>query len=125
MPLNNKQIRERVTKMNSAWAQGAPAVTFKGITQAAFQAEIQGAAADDQAIDDMEAQLKMKRTARDERYRGINDKSINVRDGVEGHADFGPDHPLYEAMGFVRTSDRKSGLTRKKTEPPKTEPAKS
>ncbi len=121
MPLNNKQVRERVTKMNSAWAQGAPTVTFRGITQAAFQADIQGAAADDQAIDEMEAQLKMKKTARDERYKKLNNNSNSVRDGVEGHSDFGPDHPIYEAMGFVRTSDRKSGLTRKKTEP---EPAK-
>ena len=119
MPLNNKQIRERVTKMNNAWEQGAPAVTFKGLTQAAFQTEIQGAAADDQEIDELEAQLRMQKTARDERYKRINDISVKVRDGVEGHADFGPDHPLYEAMGFVRTSDRKSGLTRKKTEPAK------
>ena len=117
MANRNKEIRERVTKMNNAWAQGAPTATFKGITQAAFQADIQGAAAADQEIEDMEAQLKMKKAARDERYRKLNDNSIKVRDGVEGHADFGADHPLYEAMGFVRTSARKSGLTRKKTEP--------
>lgn len=117
MPLNNKQIRERVTKMNNAWAQGAPAVVFSGITQAAFQAEITGAADDDQEIADLEAQLKLKKTARDEGYKRINNTSNKVRDGVEGHADFGPNHPIYETMGFVRTSDRKSGLTRKKTGP--------
>lgn len=118
MPLNNKQIRERVTKMNNAWAQGARDAVFKGIKQADFQADIQGAAAADQEIADLEAQVKLKKTARDERYKTINDNSIKVRDGVEGHTDFGPDHPLYEAMGFVRTSERKSGLTRKKSKPP-------
>ena len=119
MPLNNKQIRERITKMNNTWAQGAATAVFGGITQTAFQAEITGAAADDQGLADLEAQLKMKKTARDERYRRISDTSNKVRDGVEGHADFGPDHPIYGAMGFVRTSERKSGLTQKKHQPPK------
>lgn len=118
MPLNNKQIRERVTKMNNAWKQGADTITFNGITRTAFDADIQGALAEDQEIDDMEAQVKLKKNARDDRWRRIGDNSIKVRDGVEGHPDFGGDHPLVEAMGFVRTSERKSGLTRKKDQPP-------
>ncbi len=117
MPLTNKQIRERATKMSNAWAQGAPDVVFKGITRVSFNAALQAAAADDQEIADMEAQIRLKRTARDEKYQAISANTTNVRDGVEGHADFGGDHPLIEAMGFVRTSDRKSGLTRKKTPP--------
>jgi hypothetical protein len=117
MPLNNKQIRERVTKMSNAWAQGAADAVFKGITRTAFDADIQAAAADDQEIADLESQIRMKRTARDEKYKNLNDDSIKVRDGVEGHADFGSEHPIYKAMGFVRPSDRKSGLTRKKTPP--------
>ena len=117
MPLNNKQVRERVSKMSNAWAQGAPNATFKGIARATFDADIQAAAADDQEIADMDAQIRMKRTARDEKYKKLSDDSIKVRDGVEGHADYGSEHPIYEAMGFVRPSDRKSGLTRKKTGP--------
>jgi hypothetical protein len=117
MPLNNKQIRERVTTMSNAWSQGAPTATFKAITHAGFQADIQAASAADQEIADMEAQIKMKKTVRAEKYKKLNDDSVDIRDGVEGHADFGPDHPIYAAMGFVRTSERKSGLTRKKTSP--------
>jgi hypothetical protein len=120
VPLNNKQVRERVEKMNSAWAQGASSIPFGGITQTAFEGEITGVAADDQEIANLQAQVKMKQTARDERYKRINGMSIKVRDGVEGHADFGPNHPIIDAMGFVRTSDRKSGLTQKKTGPPAT-----
>ncbi|HEV7473431.1 MAG TPA: hypothetical protein VGN90_05225 [Pyrinomonadaceae bacterium] len=119
MPLNNKQIRERITKMSNAWEQGASTVTFMGIARDTFQANIQAAAAADQEVADIEAQLKMKRTARDEKYKQVNDESIKVRDGVEGHADFGSNHPIYAAMGFVRPSDRKSGLTKKKTGPAK------
>jgi hypothetical protein len=103
--------------MNSAWAEGAPTVTFKGITQAAFQSDIQAAAAADQEIAALEAQLKMKKATRDERYRALSDSSVKVRDGVEGQEDYGLEHVIYEAMGFVRPSDRKSGLTRKKNQP--------
>ena len=38
--------------------------------------------------------------------------------GVKGDPDFGEDSDLYEAMGYVRKSERKSGLTRKKKTPP-------
>lgn len=119
MPARNKQIRERVTKMNIAWAQGAANVPFNGITQTGFQDDIEAAAAEEQAIADLEAQLKMKRAALDSRYKKLSDDSIRVRDGVEGDQNFGPDHPLIEAMGFVRASERKSGLTRKKETPTK------
>ena len=122
MANRNKEIRERATKINNAWKQGAADAVFKAITQPVFQTELNGAVADEQEIATMEAQVKMKKTALEERYKRISDKSIDVRDGVEGHPDFGSNHPLYDAMGFVRTSDRKSGLTRKKTG---AEPAKS
>jgi hypothetical protein len=108
--------------MNNAWKQGDDTAVFKAITQSAFQTELDGAATDEQQIADMEAQVKMKKTALEERYKKISKLTNDVRDGVEGHADFGNDHPLYDAMGFVRSSDRKSGLTRKKGDP---EPDKS
>ncbi|HMG71928.1 MAG TPA: hypothetical protein VK582_00390 [Pyrinomonadaceae bacterium] len=117
MAVNCKKIRERVTKMNTAWAQSAPTVAFKGITQTAFQAKIQAAAAVDQQYADLLAQAKMKADERDRLYQNLSDDSVNIRDGVEGHEDFGPDHSIYETMGFTRVSQRKSGLTRKKKQP--------
>lgn len=115
----NKVIRERVTRMSTAWAQGAPSVKFRGITQPGFQAEIQAVAAEEQELADMEAAVSMKRISIENRYKKLAEDSNNIREGVEGHEDFGPDHPIIEAMGFVRASDRKSGLTRKKNQPPK------
>jgi hypothetical protein len=122
MPVNVKKIRERVTRMSSAWAQGASTVNFKGIKRTDFQAAIQAAAALDQEIADMEAQIGMKKDQRDKMYADLNTDSVKVRDGVEGHEDFGTDHPIVEAMGFVRESTRKSGLTRKKASSPKPNP---
>ena len=47
-----------------------------------------------------------------------DDKALEIIEviveGVIGHEDFGKDSALYEALGFVRKSQRKSGLTRKK-----------
>jgi len=100
--------------MNTAWAQGAQTVTFRGIKQAVFQAKIQNAAAIEQEHADLQAQLRIKANERDSIYSSLNDDSINVREGIEGHEDFGKDHPLYEGMGFKLESDRASGLTRKK-----------
>lgn len=118
MPVNVKKIRDRVTKMNNAWAQGAATIVFKGVKQVDFQANILAAAAAEQEIANLEAQLGMKKDQRDDKYTNLNNDSVKIRDGVEGHEDFGLDHPLYEAMGFVRESTRKSGLTRKKTPTP-------
>ncbi len=42
------------------------------------------------------------------------EKSTLVVNGIIGDPNFGPDSDLYEAMGYVRKSARKSGLTRKK-----------
>jgi len=104
--------------MNNAWKQGAPNAVFRGISQTDFQAEIDAAAAEEQEVANLEAQIQLKRVSVDARYKKLNDDSIKVRDGVEGHEDFGSDHPIVEAMGFVRSSERKSGLTRKKTGTP-------
>ena len=118
MSVATKRIRERVTQMNNAWAQAAPTAVFGGITQAAFQTRIQTAAAADQEIADLEAQLSIKREQRDDLYANLNNDSIKIRDGVEADTGFGRDHPIVEAMGFVRESTRKSGLTRKKKPTP-------
>ena len=117
MSVHSKHIRERVTKMNSAWKQGAPTASFKGIKQSDFQTGIEAASSIEQEISSLEAQLKLKKNERDAAYQKLQDDSIKVRDGVEGNADYGTNHPLYEAMGFTLEANRKSGLTRKKKEP--------
>lgn len=44
-------------------------------------------------------------------------KMCTSSSGVAGNADYADDSPLYGAMGFVRKSERKSGLTKKKKTP--------
>ena len=108
-----KDVRQKCNVMNDAWFEGAKAVEFNGITQATFLADIDAAAAADGEIGDLEAELKMKREVRDDLYLSLNDKRSKVGLGVAGSAAYGNDSPLYGAMGFVRKSEKKSGLTRK------------
>lgn len=112
-----KSVGEKCHVMNDAWFEGAKAVEFNGITQAAFRADIEAAAAADNEIGDLEAELKMKRESRDDLYLALNEKRSKVGQSVAGSAAYGNDSPLYGAMGFVRKRDRASGLTRKKITP--------
>jgi len=114
--VNNKEVKEQCNVMDDAWVEGAKTVEFNGITQTEFAADIADAAADTE-IGDIEAHLKMKREERDDKYFALNEKRSAVGKGVAGSKDYGDDSPLYGAMGFVRKSDRASGLTRK-TKPP-------
>ena len=114
--VNNREVREQSNRMNDAWVEGAKDVEFNGISQAAFAADIADAANDDAEIADFEAQLNMKRDRRDGKYAALNQKRSKVGQGVVGNSDYGDDSPLYGAMGFVRKSERASGLTRKRKE---------
>ena len=60
-----RSVREKCSVMNDAWLEGAKAVEFNGITQAAFLADIDAAAVDGE-VGDLEAEFKMKREVRDE-----------------------------------------------------------
>ncbi|QQS33474.1 MAG: hypothetical protein IPM50_02515 [Acidobacteriota bacterium] len=111
--VSNKEVRRQCEVMNDAWFEGAKAVEFNGITQTEFLADITAAGTADDEIGDLEAELKMKREARDDLYVALNGKRSKVGLGVAGSAAYGNDSPLYGAMGFVRKSDRASGLTRK------------
>ena len=112
--VDNKSTKEKCNVMNDAWVEGAPSAKFNGIDQATFQSDIEAAAADDAAIADLESELKMKRDVRDDKYAALNDKRSKVGMGVAGDPAYGNNSPLYGAMGFVRKSEKKSGLTRKK-----------
>lgn len=55
---------EKCNVMNDAWVEGAASAKFNGIPQTEFLADIDAAGADDAAIADLEAELKMKRDVR-------------------------------------------------------------
>ncbi len=60
----------------------------------------------------------MIRDVRDDKYKALDGQRSKVGQGVAGDPAYGNDSPLYGAMGFVRKSERASGLTRKKKPTP-------
>jgi hypothetical protein len=113
MAVNVKRIREDCNQMSAGW-ELAPDVEFNGIKKSEFDADRAACAAIDAEIEDDEAAIKAKKDRRDDMYTNIEGKRVKVGKGIAGHKDFGDDSPLYGASGFVRKSERKSGLTHKK-----------
>lgn len=67
---------------------------------------VKHSAADAAAIADLEAELKLKRDVRDDKYAALDQKRSQIGNAVAGDPAYGNDSPLYDAMGFVRKSER-------------------
>ncbi len=115
MKKNNPKGNETVFERGlSALRNLAPDTKFKGKGLAEFSAQTERSFASRRRLADLDNQTTNELTVReteDERSLAMLD---DIVDGVVGHEDFGDDSALYEALGFVRKSQRKSGLTRKR-----------
>jgi hypothetical protein len=118
MPVNPKTNQQKMERMLNAWETLAPGKSFGAMTLAQFQAAAQPAQAARQRIEDLEDQLTQainEREAADEQFLA---KAQLVVNGVLADPTEGPDSALYEAFGYTRKSERRSGLTRKSNKPP-------
>ncbi len=115
-PKKNMDLLEMTT---AALREFAPDTAFGGIKLADLEPIVAVCQQDRDEIvnhDNAGRGLLLKRDTDDEAALAKRELIVN---GVIGDPDFGPDSALYDSLGFVRKSDRKSGLTRKKTEAPK------
>ena len=71
-----------------------------------------------QRLDDLEDQKTQAQADRDRADADFLVKAQQVVAGILADPSEGPDSALYEAMGYRRKSERKSGLTRKRNTPP-------
>jgi hypothetical protein len=118
MPTNPKNNEQKMEKMLNAWETLAPEKSFGGMTLAQFHQAALPAQGARQRIDDLEDQLKQALTDREQADDAFLAKAQLVINGVLSDPTEGPDSALYEAMGYTRKSERKSGLTRKRKQPP-------
>lgn len=114
-----KDYEQKIERMLNAWGTLAPDKSFGGMTLAQFEATVAPARASRQRIDHLEAQLAQEIAARDAADEAFAAKAQLVVAGVLADPSEGPDSALYQAFGYTRKSDRRSGLTRKRTEPEK------
>jgi hypothetical protein len=107
------KLESDTTTIITAWTTLAPAASFGGMTLAQFKAKVQPSFDARTALDALEVQqtsaLDTRNTA-DVVTSATNQLVVN---GVKGDPNYGDDSELYDAMGYVRKSARRSGLTKK------------
>lgn len=114
MPTNPTKMMEKLLKILNAWKDIAPNESFGGMTLAEFEAEINKSLSVRAELVDLDNQITNKQQERDTTDDTNWGKSQLVVNSVAGNPKFGKNSGLYEAMGYVSTAQRKSGLTRKK-----------
>lgn len=105
---------EHYLKIEDAWATIALNESFGKMTFAQFQARLAASKEKRARIAALENELKNLISERDDDDMEAMKACDEVVKGVVGDPDYGDDCGLYSAMGYIRKSERKSGLTRKK-----------
>ena len=118
MPQSPKIIETKIGDVTNAWENLAKTATFGKMSLAQYKARVQASLDAREAIKNLENQLAAAQTERDTADRDSLEATQLVINGVKGDADFGEDSPVYGAMGYVRKSTRKSGLSRSKNKVP-------
>jgi len=96
-----------------AWTTLAPKESFAGMTLAQYTVKVKPTFDTRAQIDTLNTQLASAMDARNTADTVTTQTNQLVVNAVKGNPAHGEDSDLYEAMGYVRKSARKSGLTRK------------
>jgi hypothetical protein len=113
-----RDVGERLEKMVNAWDTLAPSKSFGGMTRQQFEEacfpskEMRG------LVETLQTQLAQAIDQRDAADKATTAKMQLVVNGVLADPTEGPDSALYQAFGYTRKSERRSGLTRKDNAPP-------
>lgn len=116
-----KDAFDRVVRVMQAWEYLRPSKSFSGMTLAQAKDKVQPSIDARNQIVDLENQLTAALNRRADSDRVSIETAQFIVNAVRGDPEEGQDGELYEAMGYVRKSERKSGLKRprKPAEPAK------
>ena len=104
---------DRIGAFRAAWRDLAPEATFAGMTLSEFEVAISPPEKLRSEIVAIERQWEGKKAEKLTADAAANELLNLVVNSVRGTPGYGPDCSLYRALGYVRTSERKSGLSRK------------
>lgn len=113
MPKIQKKIEARIESFRAAWRDMAPDATFAGMTLTEFEEAVAPPVKLRGEIVALERQWEGKKAEKLIADAAANELLDLVVNSVRGTPGFGSDCALYRALGYVRKSERKSGLTRK------------
>ncbi len=114
MPAGPKVIKDKINEVLLAWKTLLPEKTFFGLTLTQFEARLQSSLGARSEIIHLENRLKAMQAHRKHADQENNQLLLSVVSSVKGDPEHGEDSALYQAMGYIRKSARKSGLTRNK-----------
>ena len=116
MPSKNRKIKSKANTALVAWANLAKDDTFAGMTLSQFSQLVGNIEAQSNQIAALTVSYTGAAKQSDDLHQKLNDTLQAVVNGVKADVTkYGPDSPLYKAMGYVPKSERASGLTRKTT----------
>lgn len=118
MPSNPQSIATDTNTIINAWTTLAPAASFGGMTLAQYKTKVQPSFDARTQLETLDAQMTAAQNTRDDSDVATSDANSKVIKGVVGDPNFGDDSNLYEAMGYVRKSERQSGLSKKSNAAP-------
>jgi hypothetical protein len=118
MPNNPKQNGEKIADVLKAWKDLRPAKSFANMTLDEFTAKVQPSLDARGALDTLNNQVIAVADQRDTADVESNKQVLLVVNAVKGDPAEGEDGELYEAMGYVRKSERSTGKTNKKKPAP-------
>jgi hypothetical protein len=117
MTLSPKQSEQKMTQLITAWETLASGKSFGGMTLPEFKAAAKPAQDAIAALREIEDRRTQALNNRDDAFAAFFQKVELVVNGVRADPEEGSNGALIEAMGYTRSSERKSGLTRKKPTP--------
>jgi hypothetical protein len=104
--------KDRALQIRRAWAELAPDATVAGMSLQQFETEISSLQDMQNDVLALITQLEGKRADRSIEEERVKKVLALVVNSIKGSPEFGPDSGFYRSCGFIRASDRKSGLHR-------------
>lgn len=109
----SRTIVDKIKVIRAAWRDIAPDATFAGMTLAEYEAATEPPLKLRTEMADLRTKLRGMKASQADVDQAANELADLVVNSVRGTPGFGRNSPLYSAFGYVRKSERKSGLTRK------------
>lgn len=116
--MSPKQIELKIRQVLGAWKTLASNKVFGGMTLDQAEAKVQPSFDSRTEVAALETRLGEAINRRADNDAVSLNTLQTIVNAVVGDPNEGPDSPLYEAMGYTRKSERKTGLTRNKNKPP-------
>lgn len=114
MAYSPKELEELMDKTIIVWQTHSPDKTYGGVTLDDLKAAAAEAKKPRRRLEKIAAERKSEIGKRRQLDKAFMKKRAMLIAGILADPDEGENSPFYGACGYVRKSERKSGLTRKK-----------